>query len=283
MEKNTVSNSNRSGLGRREFLGAATLGTGAILAGGASSISAQPAGPAPQVDFPEDPRAFGGGPAGTNIRAEIDLFDCEVEGRLPTDLDGVFYRVGPDPQYPKPPEYARDIAFDGEGHVSMFRIRNGHVDYRTRYARTQRWKAQHEARRSLFGMYRNPLTDDPGVKGLSRGTANTQLFVHHGKLLVFKEDSPPVYMDPLTLETLDDYYTFGGKLDSETHTAHPKIDPLTGEYFGFGYEAKGLLSKDIVVFSADRNGEVNWQVTVQAPYAGMMHDFVVTQQYVVLY
>src|SRR5690606_41983353 len=66
----------------REFLGAATLGTGAILAGGASSISAQPAGPAPQVDFPEDPRAFGGGPAGTNIRAEIDLFDCEVEGRL---------------------------------------------------------------------------------------------------------------------------------------------------------------------------------------------------------
>src|SRR5690606_40167752 len=107
----------------REFLGAATLGTGAILAGGASSISAQPAGSAPQVDFPEDPRAFGGGPAGTNIRAEIDLFDCEVEGKLPADLDGVFYRVGPDPQYPKPPEYTGDIPFDGEGHVSMFRIK----------------------------------------------------------------------------------------------------------------------------------------------------------------
>lgn len=273
------------GLGRRDFLGAAALGTGAAIAGLASTpAAAQPAGAGP-VDFPDEPGTFGsGGSAGGGVkRAEVDLFDCEVEGNLPTDLDGVFYRVGPDPQYPKPPEYARDIAFDGEGHVSMFRVRNGHVDYRTRYARTQRWKAQHEARRSLFGMYRNPLTDDPSVKGLSRGTANTQLFVHHGKLLVFKEDSPPVYMDPLTLETLDDYYTFGGKLDSETHTAHPKIDPLTGEYFGFGYEAKGLLSKDIVVFSADRNGEVNWHVTVQAPYAGMMHDFVVTQRHVVLY
>lgn len=278
-----MSNSDRPGLGRREFLGAATLGTGAMLAGAASSISAQPAGPAPQVDFPEDPRAFGGGPAGSNIRAEIDLFDCEVEGRLPTDLDGVFYRVGPDPQYPKPPEYAGDIPFDGEGHVSMFRIKGGHVDYRTRYAKNQRWKAQHEARRSLFGMYRNPFTNDPSVEGLSAGTANTQLFVHHGKLLVFKEDSPPVYMDPLTLETLDDYYTFGGKLDSLTHTAHPKIDPVTGEYIGFGYEAKGLMSKDINVFSADAQGNINWSVNVQAPYAGMMHDFCVTQSHVILY
>ncbi len=131
----------------------------------------------------------------------------------------------------------------------MFRFKDGHVDYRTRYARTQRWKAQHAARQSLFGMYRNPTTDDPRVAGLSRGTANTQLFHHHGKLLVFKEDSPPVAMNPLTLETTDDYYTFGGKLQSKTHTAHPKIDPVTGEYVSFGYEAKGLASDDIYVFS----------------------------------
>ena len=274
-------------LDRRKFLGAATLGTGATIAGFAApqtALAAEAGGDsAPQVDFPDDPRAFAGGPPGTNIRAEIDLFDCEVEGALPTDLDGVFYRVGPDPQYPKPPEYAGDIMFDGEGHVSMFRIKDGHVDYRTRYAQTQRYKAQKEARRSLFGMYRNPFTDDPSVEGLSRGTANTQLFVHHGKLLVFKEDSPPVYMDPLTLETVDDYYTFGGKLQSQTHTAHPKIDPLTGEFISFGYEANGLLSKDINVFSADRSGNINWSVTVEAPYAGMMHDFCVTQTHIVLY
>jgi carotenoid cleavage dioxygenase len=274
---------------RRRFLSAAAVGTGAALAGLSSPTSAQapslaPASPG-QVDFPEDPRAFGGGGSASRAvnRAEMDLYDCEVEGSWPTSLDGVFYRVGPDPQYPKDARYAGDIPFDGEGHVSMFRIRNGHVDYKTRYARTQRWKAQHDARRSLFGMYRNPLTDDPSVKGLSRGTANTQLFLHHGKLLVFKEDSPPVHMDPLTLDTIDDYYTFGGKLASQTHTAHPKVDPLTGEYIGFGYEATELLSKDIFVFSADRNGAVNWSTTVQAPYAGMMHDFAVTQRHIVLY
>lgn len=276
-------------LNRRRFMGAATIGTGAAIAGLAASGPALAQGTqaqvTPQVDFPDDPRQFGGGgsAAGAVNRAEIDLFDCEVEGSWPKDLDGVFYRVGPDPQYPKDPKWAGDIPFDGEGHVSMFRIKDGHVDYKTRYVRNQRWKAQHEARRSLFGMYRNPLTDDPSVEGLSRGTANTQLFLHHGKLLVYKEDSPPVHLDPLTLETIDDYYTFGGKLNSQTHTAHPKIDPLTGEYIGFGYEANGLLSRDIFVFSADRTGQVNWSTTVQAPYAGMMHDFAVTQSHIVLY
>ena len=106
-------NSGGPQIGRRNFLGAATLGTGAALVGLGTSGAALAAGgaPAPQVDFPNDGRAFGGGPAGTNNRAEIDLYDCEVEGHLPTDIDGVFYRVGPDPQYPKPEKYQGDIPF----------------------------------------------------------------------------------------------------------------------------------------------------------------------------
>jgi len=268
-------------LDRRGFLtGVAAAGAG-LATGGALA----PAPADANVLFPTDPRAFGGGGSeigGVN-RSEIELFDCEVEGQLPADLDGAFLRVGPDPQYPKPARFGNDIAFDGEGHVSLFRIKNGHVDYRTRYARTQRWKAQHAARESLFGMYRNPMTDDPRVAGLSRGTANTQLFYHHGKLLVFKEDSPPVAMHPLTLETTDDYYTFGGALKSQTHTAHPKIDPVTGEYVSFGYEAKGLASQDIYIFSADRSGKINWEAWIKAPYAGMLHDFAVTQKHIAFF
>jgi carotenoid cleavage dioxygenase-like enzyme len=34
-----------------------------------------------------------------------------------------------------------------------------------------------------------------------------------------------VALDPDTLDTLDDRYTFGGKLTAPTFTAHPKIDP----------------------------------------------------------
>src|SRR3974390_2524996 len=158
---------------------------GAESAAGASATRGA-AGPPPGASF-----AFEGGPP----RTELDCYDCEIEGQLPADLDGFFYRLGPDPQYPK-----RTVPLDGEGHVSMFRIRSGHVDYKSRFVRTQRFKAQHEARRALFGMYRNPLTDDPSVKNLSGGTANTQVFFHHGKLLALKEDSPPAGLDPLPLQ-----------------------------------------------------------------------------------
>ncbi len=63
------------------------------------------------------------------LRAEIDVRDCPIEGRLPADLSGGFYATGPDCQYP--PLAPGNILFDGEGHVRMFRIRNGRVDYRS--------------------------------------------------------------------------------------------------------------------------------------------------------
>ena len=57
-----------------------------------------------------------------------DIFKACERAYRQGKRDGVFYRVGPDPQYPKDPRYASDIVFDGEGHVSMFRIKDGHVE-----------------------------------------------------------------------------------------------------------------------------------------------------------
>jgi carotenoid cleavage dioxygenase-like enzyme len=266
--------SDKKGLDRRALLGAAVLGAGAFAAATSKAEA--------EVLFPKEPRSFGAGGSATGAvhRSEGDIYDCEVEGDLPDDLDGAFYRVGPDPQYPKEEKYKNDIVFDGEGHVSMFRIKGGHVDYRSRYVRTQRWKAQHAARKSLWGMYRNPTTDDPSVKGLSAGTANTQLVFHHGKLMALKEDSPPVVIHPLTLETLDDYYTFGGGLQGQTFTAHPKIDPFTGDMIAFGFEAKGFYTPDVEVLSVDKTGKVNWRAWVKSPYVCMLHDFAVTQNHI---
>ena len=55
----------------------------------------------------------------TLSRIEADVRDCQITGKIPADLSGAFYRVGPDPQYLLLP---RNIPFDGEGHVCMFRI-----------------------------------------------------------------------------------------------------------------------------------------------------------------
>ncbi|HEX5419636.1 MAG TPA: carotenoid oxygenase family protein, partial [Gammaproteobacteria bacterium] len=213
-------------------------------------------------------------------RVQAEVVDCEVEGKLPLDLNGAFYRVGPDAQYPL---YPGNIPFDGEGHVSMFRIRNGRVDYLSRYVKNERWLAQDKAGRQLFRMYRNPMMDDPSVEGLSRSTANTHIINHRHMLLALKEDSPPAAMDLLTLETLAPNYTFDGKLPSKTFTAHPKIDSVTGNMVAFGYEAAGFGSDVVSMFEFTPDGKLVWNASIHAPYVGMLHDFAVTEKHIVFY
>jgi hypothetical protein len=96
------------------------------------------------------------------------------------------------------------------------------------------------AQRQLYGYYRNPFTDDDSVKDPKRPNlrtvSNTSPIAHAGKLFTLKEDGLPHQINPNTLDTLGPY-DFNGQWKSETFTAHPKIDPVTGEMIAFGYEA----------------------------------------------
>jgi carotenoid cleavage dioxygenase len=195
-------------------------------------------------------------------------------------MNGAFYRVQPDPQFP--PKMADDIAFNGDGQVTMFHFHDGVVDLKHRFVQTDKFKLERAAGKALFGNYRNPLGDDPSVKGRYRGTANTNVIGHAGRLYGLKEDSPPVVMDPVTLETLG-YWNFDGKMTGQTFTAHPKIDPLTGQMIAFGYAAKGLLTRDIVYYEISPQGELTKETWFELPYYCMMHDFGVTRDYAVFH
>ena len=212
------------------------------------------------------------------IRMEGDIGDLEVEGAVPADLDGAFYRVHPDPQFP--PKFADDQFFNGDGMVSMFRFKDGRIDFRQRYAQTDKWKLERAAGKALFGAYRNHLTDDPSVAGRIRGTANTNVLVHAGKLFAMKEDSPCLIMDPNTLAT-EGYTDFDGALTLPTFTAHPKIDPDSGNFCGFGYATKGPLTPDASYFEIDPAGKVVRQIDFEVPYYTMLHDFGITADYAV--
>jgi carotenoid cleavage dioxygenase len=227
--------------------------------------------------FPNTP-AFTG--FNTPVRFEGEVLDLEIEGEIPADLDGAFYRVQPDPQFP--PKLDNDIAFNGDGAISMFRFKGGKVDFKQRWVRTDKFDLERKAGHALFGAYRNPLTDDESVKGRYRGTANTNIFGFGKTLYALKEDSPAVAMDPVTLETRG-YTDFGGQVTSPTFTAHPKIDPRTGDMCAFSYAAKGLLTRDVVYYEISPEGQVKHQVSFEAPYYCMMHDFGVTQDYAVFH
>ncbi len=271
---------------RRNFMGAALgaaagAGAAAVMPSESSAAPGSPPGGNVPMGPPPGAALMGGVIPGPKLyRVEADVKDVEVDGKIPADLNGAFYRVGPDPQYPL---FPGNIPFDGEGHVSMFRIKNGHVSYRSRYVKNDRYKAQEKAHRILFPKYRNPTVDDPSVKGLSRSTANTHIIPHRGMLLALKEDSPPAAMNLHTLETLEPNYTFDGQLESKTFTAHPKVDSETGDLIAFGYEARGFGSDDVNVFQITPQGKMVWSAWIKVPYVSMIHDFAVTDKFIVFY
>lgn len=227
--------------------------------------------------FPDTPSFTG---FNTPSRIEADIADLVHTGEIPRELSGAFYRVQPDPQFP--PRLGDDIAFNGDGMITRFHFHDGQCDFRQRWAKTDKWKLENEAGKALFGAYRNPLTDDESVKGQIRSTANTNAFIFGGKLWAMKEDSPSLVMDPATMETFG-FEKFGGKMTGETFTAHPKIDPKTGNMVAIGYAASGLCTDDVTYMEISPSGELIREVWFKVPYYCMMHDFGVTEDYLVLH
>jgi carotenoid cleavage dioxygenase len=211
-------------------------------------------------------------------RREISVRDLEVEGEIPAEVEGAFFRAVPDNAHA--PMYEDDIALNHDGMVARFNFEKGAVDFDIRYVHTDRYLAERKARRALFGKYRNPFTDDPSVEGVDRTLANTTPVWHAGRLFMTKEDGLGHEINPHTLETAGKW-TYGGALKSETFTAHPRVDPKTGELFFFGYEAGGLCDPNIAYCIADKDGNLVSEQWFEQPYLSTIHDFVITEKYAI--
>lgn len=211
------------------------------------------------------------------VRIEGEVHDLEVIGTIPPELEGVYYRNSADHAYP--PLLGKDIFLNGDGMVHMVRIQAGHADLTMRYVRTRKFQLERQARRALFGAYRNPFTDTPTVAGEDANTANTSILWHHGKLYALKESGRPYELDPNDLTTRHEV-DFGGQLKSRTFTAHPKIDPLTGECIAFAYNCEGVASNEIEIYTIDKAGQFTRTERFQAPYCSMVHDFLVSRNFI---
>jgi carotenoid cleavage dioxygenase-like enzyme len=210
------------------------------------------------------------------LRMECEVNDLIVEGEVPQDLYGSFYRNGPDPQFPPLGQYHW---FGGDGMVHAFHFENGKVSYLNRWSRTSKWKQERKAGKSLIDGL-NPMKSDPQWDPEGEdGTANTNIMFHAGKLLALEEGHVPFELDPTTLESKG-AYNYGGKLRSPM-TAHPKIDPVSGDMYGFSYTANNFFSSTMSYFVINSKGELKTYEEFEAPFASMVHDFMVTDQHII--
>jgi carotenoid cleavage dioxygenase len=212
------------------------------------------------------------------VREEVTFTDLPVQGALPPELRGTYFRNGPNPQFD--PRDANYHWFAGDGMIHAFAIDGGKARYQNRYVRTPKWKLEHEAGKAMYGTFGNPMTSDPSVIGKDSGVANTNIVWHAGKLLALEEAHQPFELDPRTLESKG-YLNYAG--EAGRFTAHPKIDPKTGELVFFGYSAGQMPFANKVMWGvADKDGVVTKLETFETPYASMIHDFFVTENYVLI-
>src|SRR5665213_714311 len=205
------------------------------------------------------------------IAGEED-FDLDLIGEIPAGLAGAFYRNGPNPQFDPGSDYHW---FAGDGMIHGFFVEGGKVRYRNRYVRTPKWRAENAAGRKLFGLFGNPMTTDPSVLGQDSGAANTNIVWHAGKLMALYEANKPFELDPLTLESRGYVDQYRGRV-----TAHPKIDPDTGEMTWFGYSTGEMPLNSTVSYGVtDAAGKVVRRADFEAPYSSMVHDFMVTKNH----
>src|ERR1043166_8760477 len=247
----------------------------------------------PQTFSESSPRNFGPSENSANansflqgnfapVHEEVTIADLKVFGKLPPELDGMFVRNGPNPQFPPIKNYHW---FEGDGMLHGVRIRDGAASYRNRYIRTRGWQMENACGKTVYGSFLDPITlrmilriswNSLLRRDLMKNTANTALVYHDRRLLALWEAGEPHEIEVPGLRTVG-AYRFGGKLTHQV-TAHPKIDPATGEMLFFGYDPfRPVVSYSIV--NAEGHLTSTTRIRVRRPV--MMHDFAITSRYTI--
>ncbi len=201
------------------------------------------------------------------VAEEVTVTELSVTGSLPDQLDGRYLRNGPNPIGDVDP--ARYHWFLGTGMVHGVRLRDGQAEwYRNRWVRSGEVA-------DALGEERRPGPVHAGFDFAS----NTNVIGHAGRTFAIVEAGPRPYELTDELDTIGPC-DFDGTLPGG-YTAHPHVDPATGElhalsyFFGWGkhvqYSVTGL------------DGRVRRTVDIDVGGSPMMHDFSLTADHIVLY
>jgi all-trans-8'-apo-beta-carotenal 15,15'-oxygenase len=212
-----------------------------------------------------------------SLYREHDYEVRDVEGTLPSDLQGTLFRIGPG-KFEVGDTVVKTM-FDGDGMVSRFILDGTGVRFTNRYVRTQQFRDSLRGEMKSRGI----TTNAPGVRGnlhWPANTANTNIVTLCGQLLALWEGGPPHEVDPDTLETLGLKEFPGDRLGwVGAFSAHPKWDPRTGECFNFGLDL--LPTPRLRCHRVDRTGRNHEVASIPLWDFVWNHDFALTEKHLV--
>ena len=205
-----------------------------------------------------------------------------VEGEIPRDLDGVYLRNTENPLHPALKTYH---PFDGDGMLHIVGFRDGKAFYRNRFVRTDGFLAENEAGEPLWPGLAEPVQlakrdGGCGARTRMKDASSTDVIVHRGIALTSFYQCGDLYrVDPFSANTL-------GKESWNGHfpfdwgvSAHPKVDPKSGELLFFNYSKQAPYMHYGVV---DESNELAHYIDIPLPGPRLPHDMAFTENYVIL-
>lgn len=232
----------------------------------------------PPVDAASDPHLSG---VFEPVVDEIEAGDLTVVGELPAEIDGLYLRNGPNPRFTPLGSFLYPL--DGDGMVHGLWISEGRARYANRFVRTPAVEAEERAGRALWAGLTTgytPGVDEvgPALAGTMRDLPDVNVVRHGGRLLALAESATPFALTP-ELATCG-RETFDGSLPAGI-TAHPKVDPRTGEMavFCYGLEPPFLTWSILGPDGAARRAPT---AVPGVDRPAMIHDMALTERFLVL-
>jgi all-trans-8'-apo-beta-carotenal 15,15'-oxygenase len=214
---------------------------------------------------------------------EFDYWIGDIQGEIPTDLNGTLFRNGPGMLEVNGASVRHP--FDGDGMISRVTFKAGRAHFSNRFVQTAGFVAEQKANKFLYrGVFGTPKTGgwwhnifDIKFKNI----ANTQVVYWGKKLLAMWEAAEPHRLDPQTLATLGIEYLNGALAPGDGFAAHPLFDPQ-GRMVNFGLKV-GFPNTTITIYELDIDGNVVEQHAHAIPGFSFIHDFAITKNYCIFF
>jgi carotenoid cleavage dioxygenase-like enzyme len=215
------------------------------------------------------------------VIAELDCDNLTIEGELPHDLVGVYMRNGPNPAFPP---FSYTYPFDGDGMIHAIYLENGKARYKNRFVQTPQLIVEQRIGKAMYGGVNCPyirdskllLPDEPKIP------IKIGRFIHiirHANHLIALHEAESAYEINRELKTLGEWNPTSAK-EAISVNAHTRLDPETGELFFIAYH----LDKPVIDYHVmDKNGGMNQSGFIDVPYSCMVHDFVLTKNYLIIF
>ena len=217
-----------------------------------------------------------------SLQGDLKPQFLSIEGTLPSDFRGQFYRNGPALHERNGQRYTH--FFEGDGMIQHFTFDNQGIKHQAKFVKTEKYKKEQAANALLFSGPNSKMPNSlPVNKTDVINAANTNVIPVNGELWALWEAGSATAVDASSLETkrminLGDNSRYGDSLKGLAFSAHPKIE-ADGTIWNFG----STMTGDIVLYQLNKKGVTQKVNLLKTNYrAGMLHDFLITENHVLI-